>query len=263
MAETRTITGIPGIKPSVWGTYRDLGEVSHGPGERWTYQGAPYQQAALNAAALAGRVPGGHFFGNQAHGPNADPIDRAEDAFSQVPRQSLYEKHGIPHGGVSLENLSKLLATLSMQGARRKGVTDITAQESGSGFSPIQRDVRDWGPDYGRARRAIDIARETPRDTLYQRAGGTSYGSGGMRPKRTDRGTQGFGLGRRGPSEFSQREGEQDHARALARKMLEGRSVNRGDPADVLRRYGGGLRRDDPAPVNYRRQAPTFDRFNR
>jgi len=213
MAETRTITGIPGIKPSVWGTRNIVGE------------GAPYQQAALNAADMAGR------------------------------------------GDVSLENISKLLKTLAMQGARRQGITDITAQESGSGFSPIQRHVRDFGPrpttDQGRAQRAMDIARETPMDTLYQRAGGTTYGRGGMRPRRTYRGTQGFGLGRRGPNEFAQREGEQDHARALARKMLEGRSVNRGDPADVLRRYGGGLRRDDPTPVNYRSQAPTFDRFNR
>lgn len=229
MAETRTITGIPGIKPSVWGTARDQGDV-------FGAMRAPYQQAGLHAAALAGRVPGGP-------GPNAYPIIRAADAFSQAPR-----------GGVSLENLSKLLATLSMQGARRQGITDITAQESGSGFSPIQRHVRDWGPEPRLAQekglRAADIARETPRDTLYQKAGG-------------GRGTQGFGLGRRGPSDFSQREGEQDHARALARKLLEGRSVNRGDPADVLRRYGGGLRRDDPAPGNYRSQAPTFDRFNR
>lgn len=200
MAETRTITGIPGIRP---------GEVAHG------IPGATSQDAALRADALVAR-------------------------------------HG--QGGVSLENILRLLQTLSMQGARRKGITDITAQESGSGFSPIQRHVRDFGPrpttDIGRAERAKIVARETPVDTLYQKAGG-------------GRGTQGFGLGLRGPSDFSQREGEQDHARALARKMLEGRSVNRGDPADVLRRYGGGLRRDDPAPVNYRRQAPTFDRFNR
>jgi hypothetical protein len=202
MAETRTITGIPGIRPSV--IDRDD----------------------------AGRQRGGY-----------EPHERSKRTASRV-----------GPGDISLENLSKLLATLSMQGARRQGITDITAQESGSGFSPIQRHVRDFGPepttDWRRKKRAMEIAKETPMDTLYQKAG-------------AGRGTQGFGLGRRGPSESSQREGEQDHARALARKMLEGRSVNRGDPADVLRRYGGGLRRDDPAPVNYRSQAPTFDRFNR
>ena len=227
MAETRTITGIPGLKPSYTDNLSKWDRVVS----------KPHQQAGLHAAAQAVGIPENRWQGH--------PSLRGREAFIEA-------GHG--QGGVSLENLSKLLATLSMQGARRQGITDITAQESGSGFSSIQRHVREFGPSgptaRARALRAMDIARETPMDTLYQKAGG-------------GRGTQGFGLGRRGPGEKFQREGEQDHVRALARKMLEGRSVNRGDPADVLRRYGGGLRRDDPTPVNYRSQAPTFDRFNR
>ena len=234
MAETRTITGIPGIKPSVLiGDEADWRKVVRS------------RAAADRAADMAGR------------------------------RGNYWRPEG-DRGDVSLENISKLLKTLGMQGARRHGITDITAQESGAGFSPIQRHVRDYGPeptaddfsishplDQGRAQRALAIARDTPRDTLYQKyVGNEAQHRYGM-----SRGTQGFGLGLKGPGGIYgtpyERAGEEDHSKALARKLLEGRSVNRGDPADVLRRYGGGLRRDDPAPVNYRRQAPTFDRFNR